>query len=75
MTPIEMMQFLQESGYALKILEDLMRDELFDDLSKHNPFWHESDKMDDLRMKISYIQDRIIEVRDILTIETDEGSL
>lgn len=69
------MQYLQMTGHCLAILDEIMKDELFDDLSKHNPFWHESEKMDDLRMKISYIQDKIIEVRDILTIETDEEYL
>lgn len=74
---LAMMAHVQKSGKAIEIIKEVLNHELFDHLSKHDPFWHQedSDKLDDIRMKIAYIESRIIEVREFLTIDPYEGNV
>jgi hypothetical protein len=72
--PLAMLAHVQKTGQALAILDEVLNNDVFDNLSKHNPFWDANEEMDDLRMKFGYIQDKLIEIREIITIETHEGS-
>lgn len=56
--PLAMMAHIQKTGQALEILNEVLNNDVFDNLSKHNPFWASSDEMDDLRMKFLCIQDK-----------------
>ena len=58
---------LEEIGVAREKLNVIMEDEIWLDLSKHNPYWHsDDDKLNDVRMKLSYIGDKLWEIRSIL---------
>ena len=72
---LAMLAHVQKTGQALELLQRLGEDEIFNTLSKHNPFWHESDKLEDLRMKLCDIEQKIHEVRDYLTIDPYEGNV
>ncbi len=63
----EVIERIQSIGRMEEKLENLMNYEVFDDLSKHNPFFHStdeiaSDKLHDLRMKLAYIFDQICDI-------------
>ncbi len=58
-------------GEARYMLNELKFHELFDNLSKHNPWWDseheiEGDKLEDIRMQLSFIHSRFIDVLDKL---------
>ena len=62
---------IQEVGAALYILEEMINHEIFDNLSKHNPYWHseseeDSEKLYEIRCKLSYLEDKLCEARDKL---------
>lgn len=72
---LAMMEQIQKSGSALSMIKELLDDEIFGTLSKHNEFWHESEKLEDLRMKFGYIEDKLLQVTKCLLIDPYEGSL
>lgn len=55
-------------GRAQEKLDNLMKEDFFEDLSKHNPYWHtaDEDKMDEARRRLSMIQDRLWDIVGIL---------
>ena len=58
---------LEEIGVAREKLNVIMEDDIWLDLSKHNAYWHSNDdKLNDVRMKLSYIGDKLWEIRSIL---------
>lgn len=70
---IPIIQRLEDIGRAKEKLIELMGYEIFDNLSKHNPYFDsehsiESDKLYDLRMKLAHIQDCLCNIYDILTV-------
>jgi len=73
--PLAMLAHVQKTGQALELLHRLGQDEIFDKLSKHNPYWNDSEKLEDLRMKLCDIELKIHEARDFITIDPYEGSL
>ncbi len=59
-------------GICIEKVETLLKDEVFYNLSKHNPYWDsEEEKMQDLRMKLCFIEGTLIAIRNILQ-PTDE---
>ena len=72
---LAMIAHVQKTGQALSILNDISNNPIFDNLSKHNPFWDSSDEMDDLRMNLSCIQDKLADVLQMLTVDPYEGNL
>ena len=71
-----MLEKIKNMGIVQKYLYDLMKDEIFGGLSKHNPYWDsehekESEKLYDLRCKISYIHGQLEEIFEILA-KSDE---
>lgn len=72
--PLAMLAHVQKTGQALAILDEVLNHTLFDNLSKHNPFWDASDEMDELRMKLGWIADKLTEAVEMLTIDQYEGT-
>lgn len=63
----EVLKRIQVLGRIEKIIEELVRYELFRDLSKHNPYFHSSDevasdKLEEIRLKLDYIHDTLLEI-------------
>lgn len=73
--PLAMLAHVQKTGKALAILDEVLKHTLFDNLSKHNPFWDSSDEMDELRMNLSMISDKLTEAVEMLTIDQYEGNV
>ena len=64
-------QMIQDRGRIDKTLLTLTEDEIFDDLSKHNPYFHsehevEAEKLEELRWKLSHIHEKLWEVISII---------
>ena len=65
---------IEDIGRAREILSGIMDMDVFDDLSKHNQYWEsehekESDKLFEIRMKISHLQDGLGNLYEILSNE------
>lgn len=72
---LSILAHVQKTGRALEILDELVQHEVFRNLSKHNPFWDASDEMDELRMQLSYIQEKISQAICKLEVDPFEGNL
>ena len=48
---------------------------IFDDLSKHNKMFWGSDDMNEIRMKLSCLQDELLGIRELLEIDPYEGNV
>lgn len=69
---------LEDIGRCRQILDQLHRHDAFDDLSKHNYFFHsehqeESDRLNQLRTYLGDIKDQINEISEILDNEIKEN--
>lgn len=69
--PTAMISRIEDIGRAQQRLKSILDDDLFDNLSKHNTYWHskyepESDKLDDLRRKLSCLSDNLWDLMTIL---------
>lgn len=67
----KMISKIKDMGIIQQKLEEILDDEIFDDLSKHNPFWHskyepESHKFNDLRGKFSLLSENLWDIMGIL---------
>jgi len=66
---------IETLGVIHSHLYELMRLDIFDDLSKHSPFWHhedvlsEEEKLDSIRRQISCLHDDLSEIIDIIERE------
>lgn len=72
-----MVSRIEHIGRAHQALFRLLQDDIFENLSKHNPYWEseheaENDKLYDTRMKLSCLNDNLWDIMRILTLETDE---
>lgn len=77
---LSLIQSIQKSGRAIQILNALCDEEVFRDLSKHNPYWtHEDeavyDKLDNAHTSFRFIKEKIYEVLEILEVDPYERSL
>lgn len=77
----EHLQYLINVGKALHKLEEVAKHELLDDLSKHNDFWRSDEtihyetvdeKLDAIRMQLSFISDKLWDVVSLLDIQGDD---
>jgi len=62
---------IQDMGRVENMLKSILNDDVFANLSKHNPYYDseyevEADKLDDLRRKLSCINDNLWDVISIL---------
>lgn len=62
----EMINFIKNAGRAEEKLSSVLGNELFDNLSKHNPFWDSedeetADKLDGIRMKLIFLNEEIFD--------------
>ena len=72
-----MLSRIQDIGIAQEALYRILQDPLFENLSKHDKYWHskhddESDKLDDVRMRLSCLSDNLWDIWRILKIEVDD---
>lgn len=72
----KMISRIKDLGRAQEKLKMILDDEIFDRLSKHNPYWDskyepEGDKLDDLRRKFSCLSDNLWDIMGILRTEEE----
>lgn len=72
--PKEILRRIQDLGRIEEKLKHLTHQEIFDDLSKHNPYWESTDevaseKLYDIRMQLSYILEQLYEITSIATCD------
>jgi hypothetical protein len=77
---LALLQHIQKSGSVIQLIDMMLKDDVFNDLSKPNPYFDslyrvEAEKLDNLRLKLTAIEDRILEIKDCLTIDPYEGNL
>lgn len=62
-------------GKAIAYIEEILDNELFENLSKHNEYWQDKDddeRLNDTRCRLSYINERLWQVMSLLNNEKDE---
>lgn len=69
-TKLDWVRRLQDLGRIEERLRVLLNDNIFEYLSKHDPYWNENDsdeydRLDECRMKFRHIQDQLYEVLEI----------
>ena len=69
--PTAMISRIEDIGRAQQKLKTILDEDIFDITSKHNPYWNskheeESEKLDDLRRKISCLNDNLWDLMTIL---------
>ncbi len=72
--PMAMIDRVQDIGRAQERLKSILDDEIFEKLSKHNPYWDsnhepECEKLDDLRRKFAQMNDNLWDLWAILRAE------
>jgi|SRR6185503_9461591 len=77
---LSLIESIQKSGRAIEILHKILEDDIFDTLSKHNPWWtHEDEKiyekLDDLRCKFMWVEEEIRNAMYLIEVDPYEGSL
>ncbi len=75
--PTTILKRIECIGRAQEKLDDLFNHDLFDSLSKHDPYWDlhhepEADRLHDIRWKLSYIHDKIAAIIEVLSWEDQE---
>ena len=68
-----LVQKIQDIGEAKYLLFELIHDEIFNCLSKHNPYFHDSEKLNDIRCKLSMIEEKISEAIEVLNRDYSNG--
>lgn len=68
---------LEDIGSARTLLSEILKNDLFDNLSKHNPYWDSEDslsdeKLYDIRMNLGAMEDKLMEIYIKLKLEDDE---
>jgi len=77
---LSLIQSIQKSGKAIEILNKILGDDIFDTLSKHNPWWSHEDekiyeKLDDLRRKFMWVEEEIRNAMYLIEVDPYEGNL
>lgn len=68
----QMIERVSDIGRIEILLKEVMDSELFDDLSKHNPYWQDTDRakaedrLYEIRCRLSGIQDGLWSVMEII---------
>lgn len=72
-------KYLVRVGMGLEKLQSVLDDDIWDNLSKHSTYWDsahekEADKLDSVRMKLSFLNESLWEVVNCLkSYEEDES--
>ncbi len=74
--PTAMIKRIEDMGRCREKLKSILDDDIFEMLSKHNPYWdskhaEEEDKLDYLRMKLTCISDNLWDLMQILQNDED----
>ena len=69
---------LLKVGRAYQLIMLLLDDDIFDNLSKHDPFWDsehdaEADKLHDLRFKFQHMSDQLYDIVALIDTEDEEN--
>lgn len=72
---LAMLAHVQKTGQAIEGIKKVLNYTIFDDLSKHNKMFWGSDDMNEIRMKLGGLQDELIEIKELLTIDPYEGNV
>lgn len=72
----KMISRIKDMGRVQEKLHSILKDEIFETLSKYNTYWHskhelEAEKLDDLRRKFSCFQDNLWQIMGILRTEEE----
>lgn len=72
-----MLRKMTDIGVAVNILNEVLRHEIFDDLSKHGRMWqsdHESEfeRLHEVRFALSTIEEKVSKAIEILDVEVTE---
>ena len=73
-----MVSRIEHIGRARQALSRILKEDIFDHLSKYNAYWHSEhdeaadDKLDNIRMKLNCLNDNLWDVMRILAMEIDE---
>lgn len=67
----DLISYILKVGEAHQMLTDLIVDEKFANLSKHNPYWDseheaEADKLDEIRLRWQWINEKLCEISEKL---------
>lgn len=67
---------LEDIGAARMLVAGILGHSIFDNLSKHNPYWESDDsisneKLYDTRVELTFIEDELLKVADVLKKESD----
>lgn len=74
--PTAMISRIEDIGRARQAMYAILDNELFEHRSKHDPFWEsetlqDMDKLQNVRMKLSFMYDSLCEVLEILNNDQD----
>lgn len=72
-----MISRIEDIGRAQNKLKTILDNDVFDTLSKHNPYWHsehdiEADKLDEVRRQLSCLNDNLWDLWAVLRQESEE---
>ena len=73
MNDLQVIKYIKNIGVAEEKLRVVLDSDLFLNLSKHNPFWDSEDpliseKLYDIRMKLSFLNDQIYDAYSLINI-------
>lgn len=68
---------IEDIGRCREKLSIIINDDIFETLSKHNPFWEsvyekEGEKLEELRFKFRQLQDSLLSLQNILENQHDD---
>jgi len=68
---------LEDIGCAREKLQSIIDEDIFENLSKHNPYWDsehekESEKLYDIRIKLAYFKEKLWEIYSTLSQENHD---
>ena len=71
------LKYLLNVGEARKLVKDILNDDVFDNLSKHNPYFDsehdkEDQKLEDLRWALNRIQDALHKIWELIEAPEDD---
>jgi hypothetical protein len=71
---LELIGYIEKIGIAREKLNEILDLDIWDDLSKHNPYWEsqyepECDKLDDARRRLAALHEQLLEIHLLLKIK------
>ena len=67
----EILKRLEDVGKGRQILHDILENDIFEHLNKHNPLWHSEHESEytrfyEIRMKIMALEEALYDLREVL---------